>query len=152
MQIDLDLVALQQPRWPAGVRVRAFALSDAERLHALLLRGYRAGGGSVADLPKWLPEMTGDQEYDPALWTLAERQAVLIGAILCWTSGFVKDLVVAEPWRRQGLGEALMRSALATFAGRGVGRVELKVHADNEGAIRLYERVGMRVVERLDTD
>jgi RimJ/RimL family protein N-acetyltransferase len=28
--------------------------------------------------------------------------------------------------------------------------VELKVHADNAGAIRLYERVGMRVVDALE--
>jgi ribosomal protein S18 acetylase RimI-like enzyme len=42
-----------------------------------------------------------------------------------------------------------LRSALATFAARGVDAVELKVHADNAGAIRLYERVGLRVVERL---
>jgi GNAT superfamily N-acetyltransferase len=63
--------------------------------------------------------MTADQEYDPALWILAEQEAILVGAILCWTSGFVKDLVVDESWRRRGLGEVLLRYALATFAGRG---------------------------------
>jgi ribosomal protein S18 acetylase RimI-like enzyme len=152
MRIDLDPASAQEPSWPAEVRVRGFTVSDAERLHALLVHGYRRGGGEIAELDRWLPEMTADQEYDPALWILAEQEAILVGAILCWTSGFVKDLVVDESWRRRGLGEALLRHALATFAGRGLAGVELKVHADNAGAIRLYERVGLRVVERLGED
>jgi ribosomal protein S18 acetylase RimI-like enzyme len=99
----------------------------------------------VAEFATWLPQMTGDEEYDPALWTLAETSDGLAGACLCWTSGFVKDLVVAERWRERGLGEALLRHAFAAFVARGTTRVELKVHGDNARAIRLYERVGMRV-------
>jgi ribosomal protein S18 acetylase RimI-like enzyme len=150
MRIDLDPRALEEPRWPDGVEVRPFTLPDAEALHSLLVAGYRHGGGAVGDLGPWLSEMTTDEEYESALWILAEQDALLVGAILCWTSGFVKDLVVDESWRRRGVGEALMRHVLAIFSRRGHSRVELKVHADNAAAIRLYERVGMRVVERLD--
>jgi ribosomal protein S18 acetylase RimI-like enzyme len=149
MRIEIDPSRLEQPRWPPGVCARAFTPSDAEALHSLLVRGYRRGGGSVAEFGVWLPEMTRDEEYDAALWLLAEARTALVGAVLCWTSGFVKDLVVDESWRSRGLGMALMRQALATLAERGVGRLELKVHADNASAIRLYERVGMRVVERI---
>jgi ribosomal protein S18 acetylase RimI-like enzyme len=152
MRIDLDPTALYEQRWPPGIRVRCFTPRDAEGLHALLVRGYRHGGGSVAELDTWLPQMTGDEEYDPALWFLADAKGELAGAILCWKSGFVKDLMVDEPWRGRGLGEALLRRALSTFASRGMDTVELKVHADNAAAIRLYERVGMRVVERLARD
>jgi len=73
----------------------------------------------------------------------------LAAAAICWTSGFVKDIVVHETWRRHGLGEALLRLVFRTFARRKADHVELKVHADNAPAIRLYERVGMRVVERI---
>lgn len=76
----------------------------------------------------------------------------MAGATLCWTSGFVKDLVVRESWRGRGLGEALMRDALKVFTHRGARSVQLKVHGDNNGAVRLYERIGMRVVERLPAD
>jgi GNAT superfamily N-acetyltransferase len=48
-----------------------------------------------------------------------------------------------------GVGEALMRHAFRAFAGRGAEAVDLKVQASNAGAAALYERVGMRVVERL---
>jgi ribosomal protein S18 acetylase RimI-like enzyme len=56
---------------------------------------------------------------------------------------------VHETWRRRGVGEALLRHVLATFAARGAPAVELKVHSTNAGALALYERVGFRVVERL---
>jgi ribosomal protein S18 acetylase RimI-like enzyme len=150
MRADPEPRSLRAPVWPDGVDVRTFTPSDARSLHALLEHGYRAGGGSVAAFEAWLPQMTGDAEYDPELWFLAEHDSVPIGAVLCWTSGFVKDLVVRESWRGRGLGEALMRQALRAFLARGVTAVELKVHADNERAVRLYERLGFRTIETLD--
>jgi ribosomal protein S18 acetylase RimI-like enzyme len=137
------------PTWPEGIRVATFRDEDAGALHALLERGYRKGGGSVAGFEEWLPTMTGDAEFDPALWFLAWADDALAGVALCWTSGFVKDLVVGESWRRRGLGEALLRQTLAAFAARGAAGVELKVHATNAGAVRLYERLGFVVVERI---
>jgi ribosomal protein S18 acetylase RimI-like enzyme len=149
MRIDLDPASLQRPRWPQGVTIRTFKASDATPLHSLLTHGYHRGGGHVAPFGEWLPSMTGDEEYDPALWFLAEADAELAGAALCWTSAFLKDLVVHESWRDRGLGEALLRHAIATLAARGAGTVELKVHADNAPAVRLYKRIGMQVVEHL---
>ena len=98
---------------------------------------------------RWLPATMGDPEWDPALCFLATGGVAVAGVCLCWTSAFVKDLVVDAPWRRRGLGEALLRHALGTFTSRGATALELKVHATNASAIRLYERVGMRMVERL---
>lgn len=152
MRVELDPRALEEPRWPDEVRVRTFTAADTENLHSLLVRAYRHGGGSVSNLDTWREEMIGDEEYDPSLWILAEADEALVGAVLCWTSWFVKDLVVDEAWRRRGLGEALMRYAFAAFAGRRKRVVELKVHADNAGAIGLYERLGMRVVETIADD
>jgi ribosomal protein S18 acetylase RimI-like enzyme len=93
--------------------------------------------------------MAADEEFDPELWFLAQSGPMLAGAVLCWTSAFVKDVVVHESWRRRGVGEALMRHAFRAFAARGAEAVDLKVQASNAGAAALYERVGMRVVERL---
>jgi ribosomal protein S18 acetylase RimI-like enzyme len=161
MRVELDRSLVSEPTWPDGIELRSFTDDYAGALHALLVHGYRHGGGSVAPFDAWLPQMTGDEEFDPDLWFLAESdpaeqdvelvsgEAALAGAALCWTSAFVKDLVVHEAWRRRGLGEALLRHVFWTFAVRGAAAVELKVEAANAGAIRLYERAGMRVVERL---
>jgi ribosomal protein S18 acetylase RimI-like enzyme len=148
MRIDLRS-EIPQPSWPEGSSVRGFHDSDGPRLHALLEHGYRNGGGSVAAYQVWLPALTGDSEFDPELCFLVEVGDELAAAAICWTSGFVKDIVVHETWRRHGLGEALLRLAFRTFERRGLDSVDLKVQGQNAPAIRLYERVGMRTVERL---
>jgi ribosomal protein S18 acetylase RimI-like enzyme len=38
------------------------------------------------------------------------------------------------------------------FLARGLAAVELKVQAENERAVRLYERLGVRAVETLDAN
>ncbi len=137
------------PVWPAGTTVRGLDPAGGRRLHALLEHGYRNGGGSVAPFEAWLPALTGDREFDPATCFLVVADDDLAAGSICWTSGFVKDLVVHESWRRQGLGEAILQLAFRTFQERGAARVDLKVEEQNAGAIRLYERVGMHRVERL---
>lgn len=148
MRVELGDTTRAEPVWPDGIRVRTFRPDDAAAVHALLQHGYRRGGG-VDAFETWLPRMTGDAEFDPALWFLAEADGGLAGVALCWTSAFVKDLVVHESWRRRGLGEALLRHVFSVCAARGATGVELKVDAGNAGAFRLYERLGMRIVERL---
>jgi ribosomal protein S18 acetylase RimI-like enzyme len=148
MRVELDPGSLRDSIWPAQVSLRSFNVEDAESLHRLLEHGYRRGGGSVERFETWLPEVTGDEEFDPDLCFLVDSGGELAGAALCWTSAFVKDIVVHESWRGQGLGEALLRHVFATFAARGAPAVELKVESTNANAIRLYERVGMRVIER----
>jgi ribosomal protein S18 acetylase RimI-like enzyme len=148
MRIDLR-GELPPPVWPEGSSVRGFHPSDGPRLHALLEDGYRRGGGSVDTYENWLPALLGDSEFDPGLCFLVEAGDELVAGAICWTSAFVKDIVVRQTWRRHGLGEALLRLAFRTFQERGASRVDLKVQARNAPAIRLYERVGMRTIERL---
>jgi ribosomal protein S18 acetylase RimI-like enzyme len=150
MRVELSPAQLREPVWPDGVRPRSFEPEDARSLHSLLGHGYRHGGGNVAAFETWLTQMTTDEEFDPQLWFLAESQGMLVGAVLCWTSAFVKDIVVHETWRRRGLAEALLLCAFDALWTRGATAVELKVEAANRSAVRLYERLGMRVVERLD--
>jgi ribosomal protein S18 acetylase RimI-like enzyme len=148
MRIELT-GEIAPPAWPEGSHVRGFHLSDAERLHALLAHGYQRGGGTVEAFDIWLPALTGDSEFEPELCFLVEVGDDLAAAAICWSSAFVKDIVVRESWRRRGFAESLLRLAFGTFERRGAPGVELKVQAHNEPAIRLYERVGMRVIERI---
>ena len=139
------------PVWPEGLGVRSFRPEDAPAVHALLEHAYQGGGGSVDPFETWLPAMTSDAEFDPELWFLAEAEGdLLAGAALCWTSAFLKDLVVHESWRGRGLGTALVHHVLSEFRRRGAPAVDLKVQSDNpSGAHRLYEQLGFVIVERL---
>lgn len=61
--------------------------------------------------------------------------------------GAVQNLGIVPAYRDQGLGSSLLRRALQGFRESGVKRVYLEVTAENEGAIRLYERHGFRNVK-----
>lgn len=45
-------------------------------------------------------------------------------------------------WRRRGIGRALIEPTIAAALAAGMTRIELTVRADNEAAVRLYEKVG----------
>jgi ribosomal protein S18 acetylase RimI-like enzyme len=141
--------ALQGPlppaRWPPGISLRPFVpAASARAVHRLLVEGYANGGGSVADFHSWWDSLVSDAEYDPELvFTAFDDADRLAGVAVCWTTAFVKDLVVSPPHRRLGLGSSLLQHAFAIFRLRGANAVDLKVEADNFAAISLYRSVGM---------
>lgn len=59
-----------------------------------------------------------------------------------YAHGGVLGMGIVEEHRGKGIGEALMRAALAEARRRGLTRVELTVRADNTRAIALYRRIG----------
>ena len=139
-----------EPSWPDGIAVRTFEPGDAAAVHALLDEAYRAWDSRYVPLAHddWLRWMTGDPDFDPTVWWLAQRDGELAGCALHWSTGFLKDLAVRAGERGRGLGAALVQQGLAEFARRGVESVGLKVDAANPtGAPRLYERLGF-VLER----
>ena len=58
--------------------------------------------------------------------------------------GAIQNLGVVPAHRGRGLGTALLLQALHGFRRAGLGRVFLEVTAQNDGAIRLYRRLGFR--------
>jgi ribosomal protein S18 acetylase RimI-like enzyme len=61
--------------------------------------------------------------------------------------GAIQNLGVAPFHRNRGLGAVLMRYALEGFRRAGLQRVFLEVTSQNEGAIRLYRRLGFVTVK-----
>ena len=59
-------------------------------------------------------------------------------------SGSLGMGVIME-YRGHGIGEALIRAALAHAKSTGLSRVELTVHEENKPAIALYEKMGFTV-------
>ncbi|NWA26882.1 GNAT family N-acetyltransferase [Pseudomonas gingeri] len=146
---DLDDL-LDIPHWPAGIRVGVLRAELMEPVHALLKRGYRGGGGSVEEFSEWCQRFTSDAEFDTSLCLVALDEQGVAGVALCWTSAYIKDLVVHPRRRAQGLGQALLQQAFKVFASRGEAFVDLKVMENNSTARRLYERAGMRFIERYE--
>ena len=86
---------------------------------------------------------------------VAERGGVVVGYTYAgiepfsWkelrdTAGYVHDIVVDQAERRTGVARALMEAAIAWVREQGVASVMLGTAASNEGAQRLFEKLGFR--------
>jgi ribosomal protein S18 acetylase RimI-like enzyme len=63
--------------------------------------------------------------------------------------GYVATLAVRRPWRRRGLGLALLHHSFREFHHRGMTQAALDADAESlTGAVRLYERAGMHIHKR----
>jgi mycothiol synthase len=150
-EIDLDEM-LPAPAWPEGITVRSFgADNDGPRFHATFEEAWADHWGYVpSSYEEWRTANMGET-FDPGLWFLAEHDDEPAGFALCGIiegMGWVDFLTVRRPWRRRGLGMALLRHAMAEFRHRGLPRMALNVDTDNPtGATQLYERAGMHVTQ-----
>ena len=152
MAIDLG-PDLPEPVWPEGVTVRTYDRpSDDAAVHALVTSGLGESGETPKTLERWRASMLDNDKFDPSLYLVAERDGRLAGASLSQDTGpygYVRQLAVAPEERGRGLGLALLYECFRRHRDRGLPWTGLGVNAANPtGAVRLYERAGMRVAER----
>lgn len=134
--------------WPQGIVLSEYRPELADAVHRLMELGYQQGGGRVPALDVWQQRFETDPEYDPSLCFIALDAEGIVGVCQCWTSAYIKNLVVHPRAQGQGLGRALLLHAFNIFQQRREGFVDLKVLEDNLRAQRLYENAGMRVIRR----
>ena len=153
MRIKLDKPPVP-PEWPAGAAVRTTRPGQDDRaIHALIQTAFDRPGRTPQTFEGWQEFMMQPRLFRPELWFLAEADGQLVGACLCVIyepAGWVRQLGVAEAWRRRGLGTALLRHAFQEFWRRGLDYVGLGVTADNERAVQVYEAAGMRRTQQYD--
>lgn len=147
MRRDLGKDAPDAP-WPQDIELRTYSVEMAADVHHLMQLGYREGGGRVPALDTWQQQFETDPEYDPSLCFIAHDGEGVVGVVQCWTSAYIKNLVVHPRMQGRGLGRALLLNAFKVFQQRREGFVDLKVLEDNRRAQRLYESAGMYVVRR----
>ena len=147
---------LPDPAWPEGITVRPYIDTDGERVQALLDDEYSGWDEShvARSHEGWRTFMTVHDDFDAAMWFLAERDGDLVACALHWKEsegrGWVKDLVVRKTERGRGLAKALLHHGFREYAQRGADRVGLKVDSTNPtGAPQLYERLGFVIDQRL---
>lgn len=150
MEITLDEPPLASI-WPEGIELRPFDV-DA---HTYLV--YRADEEAFSDhwghtphpFEEWQHRMIEGENFDPSLWFVAWEGDQIAGYTLNRyrnESGWVGSLGVRRPWRKRGLGLALLYHSFADFYKRGTKVISLGVDAANlTGATRLYQKAGMHV-------
>jgi ribosomal protein S18 acetylase RimI-like enzyme len=131
------------------------------RLGALLLethynfdqKRFMAPGNAPAEGYAWfLGSQLKDEE---SVVFVAERAGAIAGYVYAgleprsWKelrepAGFVHDVAVDDANRRLGIAESLMETAIAWLRSKGAPRVVLWTAEQNEGAQRLFTRLGFR--------
>jgi mycothiol synthase len=139
------------PEWPEGFRVSTFEPGDGPGFHAALDEAFADEWNHVSEpYEQWAERRIDVPDFDPMLWFIVREGDELAAVLRCDAerggAGWIGALGVRRPWRRRGLGLALLRHAFGEFYRRGQPRVGLGVDAENPtGATRLYERAGMHV-------
>lgn len=115
-----------------------------------LFAGFRDWWGSdiprEGDIRRVVAELVHDAQTEflvagdpPAgLCQLRYRLSVWTGTDDCW----LEDLFVEESARGEGLGRALLETAISRAKARGCRRIELDVNEDNKAALGLYLAAG----------
>ena len=141
------------PEWPEGIRVEQFREEDALAFHEAIEDAWQDHWDHrPRPFEQFRERLLEGSRYDPTLWTVAWAGDEIAGGTICeaesYGMGWVRSLSVRRPWRRHGLGMALLVNTFRQFHERGERRVGLGVDAESPtGATRLYERAGMHVVE-----
>jgi len=154
MRIDLDEEP-PPPEWPPAIRVAPLAAGEERAVFDAMEEAFADHWGFVPfAFEEWRAWMIDRDGADPSLWRLAWDGDELAAAALNRVredEGWVNVLGVRRPWRRQGLGLALLRESFREFRRRGLPRAMLGVDSENPtGATQLYERAGMRVERSAD--
>ncbi len=155
MQIDLDGPP-PASQLPGGLTVRAFVpdQDDTATYAADEESAEDKGYHDPLSFADWCTRMGRHAaHFDPSLWFLAWDGADLAGVALNYVeaatnTGWVDHLGVRRPWRKQGLGKALLLHTFGAFYDRGIRTVKLSVDSGSlTHAPRLYTQVGMRIIQ-----
>ena len=151
MRIELEEPPAE-PRWPEGFEVSVFDPAEAREFHDALEDGFAEEWGHTEEpFEAFAKRRLEEERFDPSLWTTVRAGGEIAAVVIAdWKrhgdAGWIGSVAVRKPWRRRGLGQALLLRSLGQFYERGERIVQLGVDAENpSGATRLYERVGMSV-------
>jgi len=150
MEIGLKSLPAEVP-WPEGIELRPFDLdSQNYAIHMAHEDAFRDHWGHTPrSFEQWQNNLSGHPDFDPSLWFIAWDGNQIAGYSLCRKKndlGWVGSLGVRRPWRKRGLGMALLKHSFRILYKRGFSTIGLGVDASNPtGATRLYERAGMHV-------
>jgi mycothiol synthase len=137
---------------PAGLEIHPCDDDDARGLWETLQDAFATHFGFYPQsIDEWWAEQRGYPTFDPGLTLVAVAAGDVVGGVIGFVDegiGWVGEIGVRTGWQRRGVGRALLLSALAAFADRGVSNMRLNVDVDNTtNASQLYRSIGMDVVQ-----
>jgi mycothiol synthase len=146
LRMETDLAEEPPPaEWPVGIVCRPFLDDDERAAHALVQDAFsELWNHQRIPFERWIDSRRRRSQAEDPTWLVAEAGGELVGALLAFDN-WILELAVAPLWRRHGIALALLRQCFAELRRKGQSGAGLEVEAENPtGAVRLYERAGMR--------
>jgi GNAT superfamily N-acetyltransferase len=154
MKMELDH-PIDVPPLPEGITLHPFDVArDGHRVyeaHQEIWQDHR--GFEASSWEEWSHFLIEPTNNDFSMWLTAYDGDEMAGICITRPYGdvdaqmmWVRILGVRRPWRKRGLGMALLTRAFVLFQQKGYKRVGLGVDAASlTNAVALYERAGMHV-------
>jgi mycothiol synthase len=142
------------PPTPHGVTIRPIRPADDADLrlvHGIIQTAFSdTSDHTPIDYPAWRAQLAALPSIAWDEWFVAEVDGAPAGALqsadqsVDQNEGWVKMLAVLRPYRRRGVGAALLRRALATYAAKGRSHAGLGVDLSNPTQpITVYRAAGL---------
>jgi len=142
--------------FPTGIELRSFIKEE----HSIAVwqaqnESFRDHWGSRDVTFEEFGILFKGSKFDPTLWMVAWDGNEVAGFSINrfrMGIGWIGTLGVRRPWRKMGLGLALLQHSFGEFYKRGTTTIGLGVDASNPtGATRLYQRADMYVASEFAT-
>jgi ribosomal protein S18 acetylase RimI-like enzyme len=133
--------------------IKIVATQDAAAMHRILDEAFADHWGyDRVGLDDWVALEKSTAGHDPALWRIAELDGVPVSAMIMnrrvaeQDSLYVQDIGTLAPYRRRGVGGALLQHAIDVARAEGFSKLDLHVDSTNSyDAPALYRRAGLDV-------
>jgi mycothiol synthase len=140
---------------PDGLELRPGSADQARAVWDANLEIFRDHWGRN-DTPEGFTRFLGEPRFDPSTWVVAWEGEEIAGLVLASLYeadsageivGYLDSVGVRRPWRRRGVGRAIVAESLRVLRSRGATKAGLGVDLQNQNeAARLYESLGFRVL------
>jgi mycothiol synthase len=161
MRRDLSL-PIPEVRLPPGISLHNYTAELDQATMQAVDEAFRDHWGyAPLDMEVWQLFFVGAPSFRPEMTYLAMADDGQVAGV-CFNEvhseenlalgvqqGWIRSLAVRRPWRKQGLGTALLCASMLAFRQAGLDFAGLGVDAENlTGALRLYEQLDFTVFSR----
>lgn len=148
---------IDEPVLPDGLELRPMEPDQLRQLWTADIEAFLDHWGGFDGSDERFEQWKGDPKFDPSLFVVAWAGDEIAGGVVNEINetenaafnrrrGWLRSVFVRRPWRRRGVGRAVVLRSLQVFRDRGMTSAGLGVDADNPtGALGLYTGTGFEV-------
>jgi mycothiol synthase len=137
---------------PDGLDIRPASRDQLPAIYAANVEAFAESHDPLESYDTWLRNL-GGPDPDTSLWVVAWDGDQIAGHVISTSDeagAHTPWVGIRRPWRRRGLGKALMTRMLQRCQERGIQQADIGTRAENPGkSLHLYESVGYQVVQRM---